>query len=139
MPNRSLLLRSTLATLILVGTGVAASTASAQQSSQSTRPVWPDEGPRTWTPRPTEPAITANDLRTRLYQFSDDSMEGRKIGSRGDYKGTTYIADVFRHAGLKPAGEKGTYFQDVPHGAYTLDGPAPRITIGKSSHAAGSA
>ncbi|MGH7615747.1 MAG: hypothetical protein ACREPM_00805 [Gemmatimonadaceae bacterium] len=41
--------------------------------------VWPDEGPYKWAPRPTEAAITANDLRTRLYQFADDSMEGRRI------------------------------------------------------------
>ena len=33
--------------------------------------MWPDEGPATWTPRPTQTAITANDLRTRLYQFAD--------------------------------------------------------------------
>jgi hypothetical protein len=132
---------ASLAALTLGATGPA-SVASAQQTtsgqnSASSRTVWPDEGPRTWTPRPTEAAITPNDLRTRLYQFSDDSMEGRKIGSRGDYKGTAYIADVFRQAGLKPAGENGTYFQDVPYGAYTLDGAAPRLTIGKTSHAAG--
>ena len=43
------------------------------------KPVWPDEGPATWAPRPTVPAITANDLRTRLYQLADDSMMGRRI------------------------------------------------------------
>jgi hypothetical protein len=39
--------------------------------------VWADEGPLTWTPRPTESAIAANDLRTHLYQIADDSMKGR--------------------------------------------------------------
>jgi hypothetical protein len=132
--NRSLLLRSALATLILTG---AASLSAQQTASSSDRAAWPDEGPRTWTPRPTEAAITPNDLRTRLYQIAADSMEGRKIGSRGDYKATAYIADVFRQAGLKPAGEKGTYFQDVPYGAYSLEGGAPRLTIGKSSQVTG--
>ena len=51
-----------------------AGSASAQKDSASHKPskppatktVWPDEGPRTWAPRPTVSAITANDLRTRL-------------------------------------------------------------------------
>jgi hypothetical protein len=64
-------------------------------------------------------------------------MEGRKIGSRGDYKGTAYIASVFQRLGLRPAGENGTYFQDLPYGAYSIQGSAPRLTIGKTSHAAG--
>ena len=42
--------------------------------------VWSDEGPRTWTPRPTSASITANDLRTRLYQLAADSMQGRAAG-----------------------------------------------------------
>ncbi|MEK7401525.1 MAG: hypothetical protein AABZ80_04095, partial [Gemmatimonadota bacterium] len=72
------------------------------------KPVWPDEGPATWAPRPTVPAITANDLRTRLYQLADDSMAGRRIGEPGNYKGTEYIAAEFKRLGLKPAGENGT-------------------------------
>ena len=80
------------------------------------KPVWPDEGPPVWAPRPTVTAITANDLRTRLYAFADDSMQGRKIGELGNFKGTAYIADVFKSLGLEPAGEHGTYFQDMPYG-----------------------
>src|ERR1043165_2472844 len=78
--------------------------------------VWPDEGARYWTPRPTEAAITANDLRTRLYQISNDSMQGRRIGEPGNYKVTTYIASEFQRLGLKPAGENGTYFPIMPYG-----------------------
>jgi glucose/arabinose dehydrogenase/Zn-dependent M28 family amino/carboxypeptidase len=99
--------------------------------------VWPDEGDATWAPRPTETAITPNDLRTRLYQIADDSMEGRKIGSRGDYKATAYIADVFRRAGLKPAGENGTYFQNVPYGSYSVATSTARLSSGMTAHAAG--
>jgi hypothetical protein len=111
---------------------------SAQQAAPSSdRVVWPDEGPRKWTPRPTEPAITANDLRTRLYQIADDSMLGRDIGSRGDYTATAYIADVFHRLGLKPAGENGTYFQNLPYGAFALQGGAPHMTVGKKTVAVG--
>src|SRR5262249_727685 len=85
--------------------------------------VWPDEGALTWTPRPTEPAITANDLRTRLYQIADDSMEGRRIGEPGNYKTTAYIAREFERMGLKPGGPNGSYFQELPYGpaVFALD------------------
>lgn len=93
------------------------------------RVVWPDEGPRTWEPRPTETAITANDLRTRLYQFADDSMRGRRMGEPGNYKGTEYIASEFRRLGLRPAGDNGTYFQVMPFGPIGFDSSAARLII----------
>ena len=98
--------------------------------------VWPDEGPRTWAPRPTETAITANDLRTRLYQFADDSMQGRRIGEPGNYKGTEYIASEFRKMGLKPAGENGTYFQNLPYGPIEFDVAAMQLSVGGAPLAA---
>src|SRR5262250_3306672 len=92
------------------------------QMGQGTPPtVWPDEGPLTWAPRPTEPAITANDLRTRLYQLSDDSMRGRRIGELGNHKTTDYIAAEFKRLGLRPAGDNGTYFQNLPFGTQAFD------------------
>ncbi len=91
--------------------------------------VWPDEGPRTWTPRPTAPAITANDLRTRLYQFADDSMQGRRIGDVGNFKGTEYVAREFRRLGLRPAGDGGTYFQVLPIGPVGVDSAAARLLV----------
>ena len=87
---------------------------SAQTLPVASKPVWPDEGPRTWAPRATVSAITANDLRTRLYGFADDSMAGRRIGEPGNFKGTAYIAREFQRLGLKPAGDNGTWFQVMP-------------------------
>ncbi|MCX5761751.1 MAG: hypothetical protein NTW72_09660, partial [Gemmatimonadetes bacterium] len=77
---------------ILSALALATSTLSAQAKPAASKVVWPDEGAATWAPRPTVSAITANDLRTRLYGFSDDSMQGRRIGELGNYKGTDYIA-----------------------------------------------
>ncbi|MBU6367662.1 MAG: hypothetical protein KJT01_15720, partial [Gemmatimonadetes bacterium] len=85
------------------------------------RPVWPDEGPRRWAPRPTGTDISPNDLRTRLYGFADDSMQGRRIGEAGNYKGTEYIAREFARLGLKPAGDSGSYFQVLPFGPVGFD------------------
>jgi len=134
--DRSRLIHSALIALALTSTAFAS--ASAQQTAPAAnRPVWPDEGPRSWTPRPTEPAITPNDLRTRLYQISDDSMQGRNTGSPGDYQATAYIADVFRRLGLRPVGENGTYFQDLPYGAFALVDSTPGLTVGKTALAPG--
>jgi hypothetical protein len=91
--------------------------------------VWPDEGPRTWTRRTTEPAITANDLRTRLYQLADDSMMGRRVGELGAFKGTEYIANEFKRMGLKPGGTNGSYFQDIPYGPAVFDIAASRLIV----------
>ncbi|MGI9090492.1 MAG: M28 family metallopeptidase, partial [Gemmatimonadaceae bacterium] len=66
------------------------------------------------TPEPTTPAITAQDLMTRLYIFADDSMMGREAGTLGNVKGTDYIASQIKQIGLLPAGDNGTYFQTIP-------------------------
>jgi len=92
--------------------------------------VWPDEGPATWAPRPTVPGITANDLRTRLYQLADDSMSGRRIGELGNYKGTEYIAREFERLGLKPMGDNGTYFQILTYGTMRFDSTTSRLMAG---------
>ena len=62
----------------------------------------------------TSPAITAQDLRRRLYIFADDSMMGRQFGTEGNLKGTQYIARELARMGVQPGGNGGTYFQDVP-------------------------
>ncbi len=99
----------------------------ATAAAPAEKPVWPDEGPATWTPRPTVTAITANDLRTRLYQLADDSMMGRRIGEPGNYKGTEYIVREFARLGLKPAGDNGTFFQDMPYGPIGYDITTSRL------------
>ncbi len=101
----------------------------ASLAAQSSRPVWPDEGPAVWTERRTGSDITANDLRTRLYQLADDSMMGRRVGTEGNRKGTEYIAAEFRRLGLKPAGEGGTYFQDLPYGAFAYERAATQLVV----------
>src|SRR5450759_2899148 len=62
----------------------------------------------------TSPAITAQDLSTRLYTFADDSMMGRQFGTEGNLKGTQYIANELSKLGIQPGGVGGSYFQDVP-------------------------
>ena len=71
--------------------------------------------PATLAPAPTAPEITARDLQIRLYQFADDSMQGRQVGRLGNQKGTDFIAAEVQRLGLLPAGDDGTYFQVLPY------------------------
>jgi len=128
-------LASLLLTAIATATIASALDAQPRQGARASgtargtsRTVWSDEGPAEWTPRPTDGAITANDLRTRLYQFADDSMMGRRIGELGNYKGTDYIAREFKRLGLKPAGDSGTYYQVLPFGPIGFDSSASSLT-----------
>ncbi len=71
--------------------------------------------PPTVRPAPTAAAITPRDLQIRLYQFADDSMQGRQVGRAGNKKGTDYIAAEAKRLGLIPMGDNGTYFQVLPY------------------------
>ncbi|GAC1428736.1 MAG: M28 family metallopeptidase [Thermoanaerobaculia bacterium] len=53
--------------------------------------------------------------------LSSDLLEGRGPGTRGDAIAEEYIAAQFQSDGLKPGGENGSYFQDVPLVGVTLD------------------
>src|SRR5262249_46485614 len=70
--------------------------------------------PLKMTPKPTAPGISAADLMTRLYIFADDSMMGREVGTPYHLKATAYIEREVRRLGLVPAGDSGTYFQNLP-------------------------
>ena len=84
---------------------------------------------RTVAAQTTVPALTAADLRSRLFLIADDSMGGRATGSRGNYLAAEYIAAEFKRAGLQPAGENGTFFQEIPF--FRLQGdPRDRLAAG---------
>ena len=69
----------------------------------------------------TTKALTAADLRTRLFAVAHDTMMGRAPGDAGNFKATSYIAAEFARAGLKPAGDNGTWYQTVPFHRRTVD------------------
>src|ERR1700757_5126482 len=53
--------------------------------------------------------------------LSNDSMEGRDTGTEAYERAANYVAIEFKLAGLKPAGDNGTYFQRVPMHQIDLD------------------
>jgi hypothetical protein len=88
--------------------------------------------PRTHSPTATTGAITPSDLRTRVYIFADDSMQGRLLATPGNVKGTEYIANELKRMGLTPMGENGTYFQTVNIVDRAID-ESTRLSAGSTS------
>src|SRR6516164_6673482 len=60
------------------------------------------------------PDISAERIKAHVAYLSSDRLEGRGPGTRGEFLATEYLAEEFKKAGLKPIGERGTYFQPVP-------------------------
>jgi Zn-dependent M28 family amino/carboxypeptidase len=60
------------------------------------------------------PKADAGKIREHVKYLSSDLLEGRGTGQKGGDNAAEYIAAQFKSYGLKPAGENGTYFQDVP-------------------------
>src|SRR5216684_1495715 len=56
----------------------------------------------------------AEKIRAHVKFLASDLLEGRGTGQRGGDIAAEYIATQFELYGLKPAGENGNYFQDVP-------------------------
>lgn len=75
------------------------------------------------------PPVSAAMLKTDLYAFADDSMQGREAGTIGNVKGTDFIAAQAKKIGLQPAGENGGWFQVVPLDRKGLD-PKASLTAG---------
>ncbi|MBI3697852.1 MAG: M28 family peptidase [Acidobacteria bacterium] len=59
-------------------------------------------------------AVSGDRIAAHVRFLSDDLLEGRGIGARGEDLASKYIATQFQLAGLEPAGDHGTYFQRVP-------------------------
>jgi Zn-dependent M28 family amino/carboxypeptidase len=74
--------------------------------------------------------ISASNIRAHVKFLSSDLLEGRGPGTRGGDLASEYIATQFALAGLKPAGDNGTYFQAVPLIGITTQ-PSAQLSAGK--------
>ena len=70
-------------------------------------------------------------LRANMRFLSDDLLEGRGTGTRGQELAAKYVAAQFESLGLEPAGVKGTYFQMVPFLEIQVDPKASQLSIMK--------
>lgn len=76
------------------------------------------------------PEISATRIRADLEFLADDLLEGREAGTRGYDMAARYTASVLRAAGYEPAGDDGTYFQQVPLIETTAGPSSIHVTVG---------
>jgi len=115
-----------VAVLLIVPT-IAAAQARTGGGQQSGR-VNQYGNPEKRAPRPTVSAITAADLMTRIYIFADDSMEGRDAPYASNARGNAYIVRELTRLGLRPAGDHGTFLQQLPYVRRTVS-PASSLMV----------
>ena len=93
-------------------------------------------------PKPAASATTsvegdaARRIEADLRFLADDLLEGREAGTRGFDLAALYVAERFRAIGLVPAGDDGSYFQQVPLLKATREAEGARFVIkrdGKST------
>jgi Zn-dependent M28 family amino/carboxypeptidase len=66
-------------------------------------------------------AIDSEKIRATVKYLSDDALEGRGTGQKGGDLAADWIAAQFKSYGLLPAGDHGTYFQNVAFYGVTTD------------------
>jgi len=67
-------------------------------------------------------------FRAHVAFLADDRLEGRDTGSRGYEMAAAYVAEQFQALGLKPVGENGGWYQQVPLRTARLAQP-PALTL----------
>jgi hypothetical protein len=76
-----------------------------------------------------EPSFSADRFKAHVAFLADDGLEGRDTGSRGHRIAAAYVASQFMALGLKPGGEKGSWYVDVPFRSATLTGAPASVAI----------
>lgn len=73
-----------------------------------------------WAAEPSAAEVqkSADNIRAHVTFLASDLLQGREAGSPGYDIAAAYAASQMAQLGLKPGGDKGTYFQHVPMVAY---------------------
>src|SRR5437588_6716841 len=79
--------------------------------------------------------IDSEKIRATVKYLSDDSLEGRGTGQKGGDKAADWIAQQFKSYGLQPAGDSGSFFQNVKFYGITTDQQNTRLAFVPNSGA----
>jgi hypothetical protein len=74
-------------------------------------------------------AIKPDAIRADMRFLADDLLQGRGTGTRGHLIAAHYVASQFEGMGLDPAGDAGSFFQNVPIRSSTVDEAASSATL----------
>jgi Zn-dependent M28 family amino/carboxypeptidase len=97
--------------IVFLATAILVTASMARTQESGTVPNVPGLAPAA---RAAAASIDPEKIRAQVRFLSLDLLEGRGPGTRGAELAAEYIATQFALAGLKPAGDNGTYFQPVP-------------------------
>jgi hypothetical protein len=64
-------------------------------------------------------------MRAHVEFLADDALEGRNAGTRGYDIAARYVASRFDALGLRPAGDKGGWYQQISFANYALNETTP--------------
>ncbi len=68
------------------------------------------------TPQDFANTISAKQLKTMLYTFASNEMQGRMTGTTGNVKAAEYLRNFYIDHGIaSPLADKEDYFQNIPH------------------------
>lgn len=80
----------------------------------------------------TQLQVNGDRIKSYIQWLARDEMEGRKSGTDGYRRAADWTASQFQQWGLKPAGNDGTYFQQVPIGrGFTQKIGLPDLRVGR--------
>ena len=74
------------------------------------------------------PEVTRADIERTVAYLASDELEGRDTGSAGAEKAAKFLAAALERAGVEPAGDKGTWLQQVPITRTTFR-EVPRLSV----------
>src|SRR5205807_1870804 len=66
-------------------------------------------------------SIDSEKIRATVKYLADDSLQGRGTGQKGGDVAADWLGAQFKASGLQPAGDNGTYFQNVGFYGVTSD------------------
>lgn len=81
------------------------------------------------TPVAVAERIDADNIRAHMEFLADDLLEGRDTGERGYAIAAQYFATQCKLMGLEPAGDEGSYFQQVTFRRSTFDSGEAALTL----------
>src|SRR5499427_7227765 len=85
-----------------------------------------------WLPPEAQKAmnsIDAEKIRASVKYLSDDALQGRGTGQKGGDMAADWIAAQFKSYGLLPAGDNGTYFQNINFYGVTTDPKQTQVAL----------
>lgn len=81
-------------------------------------------------------SIDSEKIRATVKYLSDDKLEGRGTGQKGGDMAADWIATQFKSYGLVPAGDSGSYFQNINFYGVTTDPKQTQLAFLPKSGAA---